>query len=474
MYQSKPLLIEPKETTSSTAYSPSAPKRVLLVGLLLAGLVAVTLFALNLQSGDSSETPSELNQQSKSPDVSYYGAIDLFYQYNLNQLTGEDYVCADGTDFVFYVHRPNETSPNYNKWIVRVEGGGRWCEDDETCEEQYEEFDGYYLTSMFEQCIYRDPEGGLSCVDEQYNPRFFDWSSVWIHACNGDDWLGQARSGENGNPTEWHFTGSINMWATFEYLQQWIILEPESLVVAGGDTAGHSLENQLNTLDEWWSEHYPAADLHFIIDGAWNHEEYMCYDEATCEPYLGNVTLRYQNQNLALNPDCLADGHAEKCFFAAEYSAKYIHSDVLDKTIFLNSHFDQRMLASAGAGKTEEWMLERAEYLHDLQIEDELQNLWETSCSQHALGNKKDWYLTTNPDGLVPMEAVWAVVSGDSTWSVDDIYIVDEAAESDKCAGGLDYNFPGNRDSFDVCPLEEDFPEWYRSSLAEIASSTSV
>lgn len=469
MYQSNPLLmeVEPKEQSSTV----STPKRTLLFGLLLAGLVGVTLFAVELQNYQSSEAVSA--QLADAPNVSYYGANDLFYQYKL----GEEFVCADGTDFVFYVHRPNETSPNYNKWIVRVEGGGRYCEDDETCQEQYEEFDGYYLTSMFETCIFRDPEGGLSCVEEQYNARFFDWSSVWIHACNGDDWLGQARSGENGNPTAWHFTGSINMWATFEYLHQWIIFEPESLIVAAGDTAGHSFENQLNSLDDWWSEHYPASDLHFIVDGAWNHEEYMCYDDSddSCEPYLGNVTLRYQNQNPALNPDCLADGHAEKCFYAAEYSARYIHPDVMEKTIFLNSHFDSRMLMSAGMNRDDEWDIERAEYLYDRMGEDELQNLWITSCGQHALGNKKDWHSTANPDGVVPMEAVYSLVSGSEAspmWSADEIYIVNDDEEPDKCANGADWNFPGNRDSFDVCPLEQDFPQWYLDSLAEIYGST--
>ena len=298
---------------------------------LSVGFVTLFFLDLDLSSSESfeEEGSSTSGVQNQDDYFSYsYGHIeggvdasDVFYRYEL----GDDFVCADGTPYVFYVRRPNETSPNFNKWILRVEGG-RWCEDQESCDAQYEEFDGYYLTAMNETCIYRDPLGGVSSVIEHQNERFYDWNMVFLHNCNADDQLGQARAGEDGNPTTYHFTGSINVWGTFDWLASGFITDPESILVIGLDTAGTMIANQVNDLEPYWSEAFPDADLHFVIDAAWNHEEYLCYNEDQCEEYMGDVALRLENQNPRLNPECL-DEYAEKCFYAAEYNAQFIHSN---------------------------------------------------------------------------------------------------------------------------------------------------
>ena len=195
----------------------ATPRKNYTRGLLLA-IAAVLLLVVSLSSFTTNEHSFSADAiPEQEEDVVEITQTNLFYKYTL----GEEYVCADGSPYVFYIRRPNATSPNYNKWVVTQEGTGRQCEDQDSCDEKYLEFDGYYMSSNgMPGCLTREPEGGLNSVQEEYNARFHDYSLVWSHSGNGDDSLGQARAGENGNPTTWHWTGSINMWATFEHLIQ--------------------------------------------------------------------------------------------------------------------------------------------------------------------------------------------------------------------------------------------------------------
>lgn len=461
----------PNDRTTMTTGNKSH-RGILLVAIIILGAFLLILLNPGTPSSYHMDTRTA-DEEVSSEETHSFGNVTIYDRFYRHEL-GEDYVCADGTPFVFYLRRPEPSSPNYDKWIIEVEGGGRWCEDNEACETQYAFFDGYFLSSRLEPCMEREPEGGLFSVHEEFNARFYDHSYVWIHACNGDDFLGQAGVGENGNPTDWHFTGSVNMWLTFEYLTQYVILEPESLFVMGPDSTGISFENQLNEMDEYFTARFPDFTTFFVIDGAWNSEEYMCYDESTCTHYLGDVALRYDNQNPALNVECTDDGHDEKCFYAAEYSMKYVHPDTMNKTLFIHSHFDSRMLNDVSQFLPPEWwQIERGEYLMQTIEDRAIPHLFATSCWQHVLSNKKDWWASTNQDGMSAMEAVNAHINGQHVWSVDEIYIVDG---EDRCADGHDEDFIGNIDGYmlyDDCTLLGE-PDWYENTANQPFNQTWV
>jgi len=431
-----------------------AQKKTFFVAL---GLICVTFVMIVFsrdQRGDGTLSP-------KARTYSGYNGEDLFYRHEL----GDDFVCGDGTPFVFYTRRPLLTSPNFNNWIIRLEGGGRYCEDQSTCDHECASFDCYYLSTMSDPCLYRDPEGGMFCTSpSEYNERFHDWSMVWLHACNGDDWLGQAHVGHPANPTSYHFTGALNMWGVFKYLAADPDWQPETLIVAGVDTAGHALQHQINRLYDFLIARLPEVNLKFSIDGAWNHEEYMCYDVESCTPYLGNVELRYTNQVPQLSDECVEANpeFPHRCYYAAEYSAKHVKHH--DKTIYMNSHFDSRMLVYAGvpavdrSEAADSWKLARATYLSSEMDNAGIVNLWESACQKHTFGNKADWYSVTTL-GITPMEAVFQFIHSDpgTSYYRDRIYIPDPDDSDFVCqAEAIDLNFPGNRD-----PYPADMCSWY-------------
>ena len=103
---------------------------------------------------------------------------------------GEEFICADGTPFVYYISRPESDSENYNSFIIEVEAAARLCNDNDSCDDQCEDYECYYLTTRLDECIVRQEEGGIMCAKQEKNAEFYDWSKIMLHTCNGDSWLG--------------------------------------------------------------------------------------------------------------------------------------------------------------------------------------------------------------------------------------------------------------------------------------------
>jgi hypothetical protein len=363
---------------------------------------------------------------------------------------GPEYVCADGTPFRYWVRRPAADSPNFNKWVIEIEGGHS-CVSDESCAAEVEEFDPYYVSTITTDSY--SFSSGIKSTDADKNQRFFDYSMVWLHACNGDNYLGQAPVGHSANPTEWSFTGAINMWATFDDLMSegnaFDQKRPESVLIVGNDVGAIAIMNQEARLYDYFSN--KLIPIKFVLDAGYfpEAEEYRCYG-TNCHTHFDNANRVHAPQ---LHAACEAAGYFYECYYADPFGFSFVthKADML----VLNSLFDNKAINDWAdpAGDTlsgltlEEWENQRAAYLLYVMRDSTpgssgLLNFFIHNCWKHAVSNKADWNQLLIEE-ISPMEAVWSFENGQMTI----VKLADEDLTSDgnpTCQDAIDRNFPGN------------------------------
>ena len=133
---------------------------------------------------------------------------------------GGDCVCADGSEFAFWVREADLT-----KVVFYLEGGGA-CFDATTCALTGE--GGLYDWTIANEMP--GLGGGIFDFDREDNP-FADYSFVWVSSCTGDAYLGDTTHAYGPNLTVEH-NGFVNGTAAVDDLVAHFP-EVEQVVVLG-------------------------------------------------------------------------------------------------------------------------------------------------------------------------------------------------------------------------------------------------
>lgn len=137
---------------------------------------------------------------------------------------GGDCVCADGSDFAFWVREADPT-----KVVFYLEGGGA-CFDATTCAFTGEG-DPYDWNTADEV---PGLGGGIFDFDRDDNP-FADYSFLWVSSCTGDAYLGDTTHDYGGGLVVEH-NGFVNGTAALDYLAE--SFPDADQVVVLGKTSG--------------------------------------------------------------------------------------------------------------------------------------------------------------------------------------------------------------------------------------------
>lgn len=102
--------------------------------------------------------------------------------------------CNDGSPAVFYARRAPAGSPNANRWIVFIDGGGN-CGTADECLERWcsyspEVFSVAGKMSSLGAPALLDPPNGI--LSRNAANRFSDWNHVLLHYCSSDSHIGSA------------------------------------------------------------------------------------------------------------------------------------------------------------------------------------------------------------------------------------------------------------------------------------------
>jgi len=372
---------------------------------------------------------------------------DYFYR---RYLSSEN-VCADGTPFTYFVRRPTSTSRNYNKWIVYLEGGHH-CATEEECYKETQDLEAYYTTAIDDEALIVQTElaGGILGTHATTNSRFYDYSMVFIHSCNEDSLLGRAPAFSATNPTRWHFTGAINMWATLDDLvnHDFKSSKPDYLLVVGIDHGGVALVNQLARLEDYFGRNQLGdVPRHYVADACYfsGLEEYYCYGHDCYQEFKEDV----YTHNPELDAACVNAGYFVECMYLAEAGLEFISPEIKNNKLFIiHNHYDNKVLNNAkmlGTKRSditaEDWENRRAEYLLTQLTTPPtgVSNLWASNCNRHGIMNKAAWDEII-VEGLTPMEAVQEFISGSLVAVIDPL----EFEGNPSCLAGLDVNWRGN------------------------------
>jgi hypothetical protein len=160
-------------------------------------------------------------------------------------LAEPDAVCVDGTPGAYYLRRAPEDSPDTDRWVIHLEGGGGICVDLESCLAMWEgdPSSGYGAEKMSSRWTPPAIEGegierpsGLGLRN-----RFGPWNHAFLYMCSTDDWIGDADQTfgpDDAHQILLHFRGARILLATLAELAAEHDLGVASEVLLTGSSAG--------------------------------------------------------------------------------------------------------------------------------------------------------------------------------------------------------------------------------------------
>lgn len=195
---------------------------------------------------------------SSSPSLSWHTISQSFAD-------GFGAKCLDGTPPGLYI-LPQDPL----KFVIFVEGGG-WCTSELDCAARARGGGGSSKGMNPTMNV-----GGLLSSDSAINPRFFNWTLVFLHYCDGSSHTSNATLPyiDSNNNSIW-FRGRPNLATQFAYLSTLGLKSASDVVYTGGSAGGMSVFLSLDyvrSLLPMSVKLYGAPDAGFFIDGpTWNN-----------------------------------------------------------------------------------------------------------------------------------------------------------------------------------------------------------
>ena len=211
-----------------------------------------------------------------------------------------------------------------HRWILFIEGGG-WCFAPSTCEEMANSPLG--SSRHFAAAPPAAPWngiGGLLSPDPRENPRFFNFTFLFLHYCDGSSHTSNATAIRNGR---WH-RGRPNLEAQIQYqIATAGLASAQEVILSGGSAGGFSAYLGLDfvrTLLPPAVRLVGAPDAGFFIDipNAANTSNVFRND------FVGMDPIWNSTGSGSLNALCLSAFPSDqkwRCFFP-ENAAPYIHT----------------------------------------------------------------------------------------------------------------------------------------------------
>ena len=218
--------------------------------------------------------------------------------------------CLDGSPPSSYI-LPQDPS----RWVIFVEGGG-WCQTLASCAGRARGSGGssHGLAPTMDV-------GGLLSPDPTINPRFNNWTFVFMHYCDGSSHTSNATLPYmDGNSSVW-FRGRPNLIAQFAYLSTLGLDSASDVIYTGGSAGGMSVFLSLDFVRDLLppsTRLVGAPDAGFFIDAPlWNNATAFAFRQEFM-----NADLFWNSTGAGnLNSRCLAAFADEKwrCFFPENY-----------------------------------------------------------------------------------------------------------------------------------------------------------
>jgi len=307
---------------------------------------------------------------------------------------GEHYVCNDGTPAVFFTRKSSD--PDEHRWIIRFEGGGN-CATENTCATRWADRP-QDMTTIWDEEIFEDEEGGILCASPHLNPDFYDWNHAYVHYCSSDSWMGTVYEGDEGNDLPYHFIGSFILEGTLdELLHHHGMTSASQIVVTGLSVGAAGVLNYVDRIYDFLGEKAHEAEVFFVADAGW-----QLYNWNFGISTIGTQgEAQYATHRPALDQNCLAYGYTWECYYPADFQYQFIEH--ADRLVIMNSMFDKMSMGlplgdpTTWSNATLEWALERGHYVVDT-VNAQVHNTFLSNCRSHDSMDKIDFTATTIHD----------------------------------------------------------------------------
>lgn len=238
-----------------------------------------------------------------------------------------DAVCNDGQPFSMMVRLAPPGSPQADRWVIALEGGG-FCDDDASpCSARSD-----YHTSPWSRPNgdFRSftPSGFLS-RKSAVNPPFAQANHAYLHYCSSDVWTGDDTAGvstsfdSRSSDGVTHFTGKRNARAGIEVLMQRFGLRdaPDTEVLFMGTSAGAlGVFANAHLVAERLPNVAVGGRLRVLHDGGWIPQWSHGWIGSGASSFDQGLAAAHGLWGARLDPVCEADhvGQEQRCFFGAE------------------------------------------------------------------------------------------------------------------------------------------------------------
>jgi len=212
---------------------------------------------------------------------------------DLMRITLDDYpqaLCNDGTPALLYVSPAPEGSPDADKWILWLEGGGS-CHEGESCAARWCGEQGIYTAAKMSSTYAPDGIVGNGIFERspggggQQRNAFAGYNMVVAYYCSSDSWSGrtlQEVTGLEGRPDyALHLKGAFIVDAMVDLLKKGALsddgeqrlpsLDEASLVIFSGTSAGGGgARFNADRVGEMLRETNAGVDYRLVVDAGFH------------------------------------------------------------------------------------------------------------------------------------------------------------------------------------------------------------
>ncbi len=190
-----------------------------------------------------------------------------------------DAKCNNGEPFDMQVRLAPRWSPQRDRWVIYLRGGGMCDDDVEKCRTR-----GVYAKPRLKTPRAFEPfeRQGVLGANTSKNEIFARANQVFMNYCSSDLWTGSsavARPSTYGTPPgsqqkkPTYFTGRLNLIAAFEILTQRFGLDDSNpateVLFSGFSAGGHGVHANARALAEYLPSTAAARRLQIMVDGGW-------------------------------------------------------------------------------------------------------------------------------------------------------------------------------------------------------------
>lgn len=197
-------------------------------------------------------------------------------------------VCNDGTPAVLYISRPPEASPDADRWVIWLEGGGG-CLDARSCADRWCGI-GSLTDSPGKMSSRWAPDGieGHGIFDREQGNPFRGWTHVVAYYCSSDNWSGMVRqdlaAGDDYPPYGLYLHGAHIVDAMIDTLKEGArsddgtvdlptVDSASQVVFAGTSAGGGGARYNADHVTELLTQTNPDVDVRLVVDAGFHPKD---------------------------------------------------------------------------------------------------------------------------------------------------------------------------------------------------------